>query len=184
MVTAALNCVLSGAHATPEGCAGLFNQVLKGVDWGTCNDNCASDSPDDPVLAMCLSQLDCWNNGYQVNELGECVGRCQVDTDVVCHADYDCDLADPLNVCGPPPGNCHEQGLCASQNVDVISAITNPLLSCEPGQPEALGAAGGVAACKVAQGGNQCTISNDRLPDQPTPPYCADRPAECATTCP
>jgi hypothetical protein len=189
-VTAALNCVLSGAHATPEGCAGLFNQVLKGIDpdgnhWEACNNNCASLTPDDTVLTMCLNQLDCWNNGYQVNELGECVGRCQVDTEVVCHADYDCDLTNPLNVCGPPPGNCHEQGLCASQNADVIFELThnNPFLSCEPDQSEALGAAGGVAACKSAQAANECTISNDRLPDQPDPPYCAPRPVSCPETC-
>jgi hypothetical protein len=159
MVTAALNCVLSGAYANSAGCEGLFEQVLVGIDWQTCNQNCAgrcvidvdgghcangdvcaSDAdcpPDDSIVMACLNQLDCWNNGHGIDASGQCDGV-------------------------PAPGNCHERGLCESQDPVVIDELTdgNPFLTCEPGQSESLGAAGGGEACKTAKQDNACAISN------------------------
>jgi len=143
MVTAALNCVVSGAG---DNCGMLFDEVLAGVTWEQCNRNCASRAPNKKLLETCLSQLECWNSGMNVRRVGGgwgCFRHCQ-------SSGTDCN-------------NCDERGLCESRSEDVIAEITdgNPFLTCEPAQCESLGPAGGVEACKAARHKpNTCTISN------------------------
>jgi hypothetical protein len=143
MVTAALNCVVSGAG---DDCGVLFDEVLVGVTWEQCNQNCASRTPNKHLLETCLSQLECWSNGNEVRPSKggwKCSGNC--------------------HGAGTGCNNCHDRGLCESRSEEVIAELTegNPFLSCEPGQCESLGPAGGVEACKTArQKHNACTLSN------------------------
>jgi hypothetical protein len=144
MVTAALNCVVSGAG---DDCGMLFDQVLVGVTWDQCNRNCAAPAPNRELLETCLSQLECWNGGDDVRRTGHgwgCVPHCKH------HRGSDCN-------------NCEDRGLCESRSEDVITEITdgNPFLTCDRGQCESLGPPGGVEACKSAEHKpNNCTIGN------------------------
>jgi hypothetical protein len=172
MVAANLNCVLSGG----SDCEAMMNDILVGITWAQCDASCSSATPDKATLTKCSSQLDCWNNGYEVKPVGDgwgCFGECQGTS-------TECNTASPIcpGACLPPPGNCHDRELCESANPEVIAELTidNPFLSCAPDASESLGAAGGVEACKAAQGKtNTCSISNPtgcgtNLCDTCTPP--------------
>jgi hypothetical protein len=88
---AALNCSLSGA----ADCGAFLDEILDGVTWEQCNDNCAlGGDSDKDVNILCAAQLDCFNNGGQWTDLGGFMG-CALGT-----------CSETGDLCGGEAGEC------------------------------------------------------------------------------
>jgi hypothetical protein len=152
MVTAALNCIVSGYGAN---CAALLDPVLEGtvhgfdVSWLSCNAQCELGSGGDAgLLGQCRQQLDCWNNGNQWVDVDPGVGVTMACATGRCEdAPYDycrgtaCGIDNP---CVPFEFSCHTESLCETPVEDLFAE------QCVGGV-EKLGPAS-PAECKLALG--------------------------------
>jgi hypothetical protein len=122
MVTAALNCVVSGSGAD---CGGLLDAILDQVTWESCNSECAEGSSGDAgILSQCRSQLDCWNNGNRWVDLdpgagtkmGCATGTCEDSPHDFCRASCGTD-----NPCVPFDASCHTRSVCETPVVGLFA---------------------------------------------------------------
>jgi hypothetical protein len=108
LLTTALNCVLTSGDYTCGGTTTDLGKLFK-----TCNTACIANN-NAGAIALCISQLDCSNNGGEIVG-GKCaLGTCSA-TKTYCGGGYGtCPISVyPSNTCEPFPGNCHDQPLDA-----------------------------------------------------------------------
>jgi len=176
MVTAALNCVVSGAG---DDCSALLDPILVGIaldgkDWDACNLACAAgwNATTEPILKQCLSQLDCFNNGFQWIDLdgngpkglGCAQGTCSVDHKPCNGQAAACSTLIANNIC--VIDGCHNRSLCDSPIAGELTGLTCP--------GESLGPTSSVEECRTAQR-NACSIT--------TLAGCTNPNNHCATAC-
>jgi hypothetical protein len=104
LTAAALNCIVS------DGVADCSSTPLYSTLFASCNALCATSGASKAALTACVSQIDCLNNGGQLDVNGNCGGGTCANGDV-CTIGTVC--ADGLD-CAGAPGNCHQQLLVNS----------------------------------------------------------------------
>jgi hypothetical protein len=98
LTAAALNCVVSGGGSDCAG-APLYASV-----FSTCNAVCADPAGDSGLVAACIDEVDCLNNGGL--PMGN--GFCQLGTCAGNGLPCEKSCTDG-SACLPLPGNCHDQ---------------------------------------------------------------------------
>jgi len=100
LTAAALNCVVSGGGSDCAG-APLYASV-----FSTCNAVCADPAGDSGLVAACIDEVDCLNNGGLPMGNGFCqLGTC-AGNGLPCE-----NSCTDGSACLPLPGNCHDQPL-------------------------------------------------------------------------
>jgi hypothetical protein len=184
IVTAALNCIVSGVGGN---CGDLLDAVLDGevhgleVNWQNCNAQCAlGGAGDTDLLSQCGEQLDCWNNGHHWGDLdptaavhlGCATGTCEDAPHNYCRetpvggviGSQGCRNYDIR--CVPFDVSCHTRSLCTSPVAGLFAGqCAGGFENLGPAHPQ---------HCKTARD-SECVYGKPGSCDEPNP--CLDEPS-------
>jgi len=167
VLTATLNCVLTGAYPN---CATLFDTFFGEGAWDNCTEICESPTERDAVVE-CSLKLECWNNGLTWVDDGSNSG---------CAFGFCSGSGEPCE--GRDFGRCHKGEICYQQNfcsdlslcntgndylLSELLSECNGYLNCET---EELGAASSSKLCQE-QSRSKCSFAQ---PDKCDPSACGE----------